>query len=125
MLEFLTLACGLLMPFLVSWLKGRNWPDWAKVLLSLGLSIGGGALVALADGSLDFQTLTRSSTAVFTSATVFYKLWFEKTTVNSQLEQMRPLNKPSLLPSEDSQTHPLTQSPQLPQGETSALSSDQ
>jgi biotin transporter BioY len=95
MLEFLTLACGLLMPFVVSWLKGRNWPDWAKVLLSLGLSIVGGALVAFVDGSLNLQTLAHSSTAIFTSATVFYKLWFETTSVNSHLEQLQPLNRPA------------------------------
>lgn len=125
MREFLTLACGLLMPFVVSWLKGRNWPDWAKVLLSLGLSIIGGALVALMDGSLDLQTLTRSSTAVFTSATVFYKLWFEKTTINSRLERLQPMNTSATLRGGVAASQPLSTAPQLPLGDSSAPGSDQ
>lgn len=32
MLKFLTLACGLLMPFVVRWLKNCAWPDWGCTL---------------------------------------------------------------------------------------------
>lgn len=98
MLEFLTLACGLLMPFLVSWLKNCDWPDWIKVLLSLGMSIIAGGLITFLEGAFDIQTLTQATTAVFTSATVFYKMWFEKTKVNERLEQAQPLGADGLLP---------------------------
>lgn len=93
MSEFIALALGLLMPFVVSWLKCRNWPDWAKIALSLAISIAGGALAALADGRLDLRTLTSASGIVFTSATVFYKAWFATTNLNSRLERQRPLRK--------------------------------
>jgi hypothetical protein len=95
MKEFVALGLGLLMPLVVSWLKDCGWPDWAKVLLSLGLSIVGGALSALVDGALDPQSLAYSSLIVFASATTFYKVWFENTGVNGRLEQSHPLGRPT------------------------------
>jgi hypothetical protein len=104
MSEFIALAFGLFMPFVVSWLKGSNWPDWTKVALSLAISICGGALAALIDGKLDLQTLAGASGIVFTSATVVYKTWFANTSLNNRLEQQQPLGQPQqVLPEEPSQ----------------------
>ena len=105
MSEFVALACGLLMPFVISWLKDCNWPDWVKVLLSLGVSVLGGALAAAATGQLDLNTLTTNSGIVFTSATVFYKAWFANTSMNNRLEQRRTLRRGQHSESNDSAPH--------------------
>lgn len=87
--EFLLLGCSLIMPLIVSWLKDCDWPDWAKVLLSLGIAVLGGALTSLVEGTLDLRSMTNASAVIFTCATVFYKTWFAQTMLNSQLEQGR------------------------------------
>ncbi len=45
--DFMILVFSLLMPLMVSGLKQQNWPDWAKVLTSLLLSLVGGAITRL------------------------------------------------------------------------------
>lgn len=96
MSEFLTLALSLLMPMIVSWLKRESWPEWAKVTLALALSILGGAVTAAVEGSIDLATVTTSSAIIFTSATVFFKAWFQHTTLNAQLEQSGPFAESSV-----------------------------
>lgn len=86
MKEFLTLALSLAMPILVSWLKTSGWSDWAKVLLSLGVSLVFGVLIAAIDGGLDPRTIGASAATVFTIATAFYKMYFQATEMNRRLE---------------------------------------
>ncbi len=86
MQAFLVLAASLLTPILVSWLKDHRWPDWAKVLLTLGISLGAGALIALAAGQLDLHNIAGTGGVVFTLAVTFYKAAFQNTELNQQLE---------------------------------------
>jgi hypothetical protein len=83
---FLVLAASLLTPILVSWLKDHRWPDWAKVLLTLSISLGAGTLIALAEGKLDLHNIAGTGGIIFTLAVAFYKAAFQGTDFNRHLE---------------------------------------
>jgi hypothetical protein len=84
--SFLVLAASLLTPILVSWLKDHRWPDWAKVLLTLGISLGAATLIALTEGKLDLHNVAGTGGVIFTLAVTFYKAAFQGTALNQQLE---------------------------------------
>jgi hypothetical protein len=83
---FLVLTSSLLTPILVSWIKQNNWPDWAKVLLTLGLSVAAGALIALVDQRADTSDILGTGSLIFTLAVTFYKTCFQSTRLNQRLE---------------------------------------
>ncbi len=84
--DFLVLAASLLTPILVSWLKDHRWPDWAKVLLTLGISLVAGVLIGLTDGKLDLRNIAGTGGVIFALAVTFYKAAFQGTDINRQLE---------------------------------------
>ena len=85
--DFFILVFGLLMPLIVSGLKQQNWPDWAKVLTSLLLSLVGGAITAAVNGEFALDRVAGSAGVIFTASTVFYKTYFQDTTFNKRLER--------------------------------------
>ena len=85
--DFIILVFGLLMPLLVSGLKQESWPDWAKVLTSLLLSLVGGAITAAVNGEFALDRVAGSAGVIFTASTVFYKTYFQDTTFNKRLER--------------------------------------
>ncbi len=82
---FLILAFSLLTPPIVSLIKNSKWPDWGKVLVTLGVSLLGGALTALAGGTLDLHNIAGTGGIIFTLAVTFYKTYFQATELNHQL----------------------------------------
>lgn len=82
---FLVLAFSLLTPPIVSLIKSSKWPDWGKVLLTLGVALLGGALTALASGTLDLDNIAGTGGIIFTLAVTFYKTYFQATELNQQL----------------------------------------
>jgi hypothetical protein len=98
--ELISLLLGLLVPMLVSWYKGNTWSDRRRMLASLVICTIVGALSALTTHTLVFhETMTlndwlTNATAVFTSATAFYKLHFQNTRTNEKLEQRGPFSEP-------------------------------
>jgi hypothetical protein len=99
MKEFLNLALGLLMPMVVSWLKRNHWPDWAKVLLSLGIALLAGLITAGAEGNWNLSAIGANSGTVFALATVFYKTYFQDTSLNRRLEGGQGDGAASIVPS--------------------------
>lgn len=85
MAAFLVLVFSLITPVVVSWIKRSGWPDWAKVLLTLAVSLVGGALTALATGELVPSNIAGTGGVIFTLAVTFYKTYFQATQVNQQL----------------------------------------
>ena len=82
---FLILAFSLLTPPIVSLIKNSKWPDWGKVLLTLGVSLLGGALTALVSGTFDLDNIAGTGGTIFTLAVTFYKTYFQATGLNQQL----------------------------------------
>ncbi len=106
---FLVLASSLLTPILVSWLKDHHWPDWAKVLLTLGISIGAGALIAATEGRLNPHNTAGTAGVIFALAVTFYKTSFQSSQLNQQLEGTLSQGSPDGTPSQVSKgTHPAT-----------------
>jgi uncharacterized membrane protein YqaE (UPF0057 family) len=89
--EFLTLAFGLLVPPLVSFLKDCAMPDALKILLTLLASLAGGFAIVALTGDPDWRNIAGWSTAVFTAATTFYHAYFKNTLLNENLEERKVL----------------------------------
>ena len=89
MAEFLTLAFGLLVPPLVSYLKDCDMPDALKILLTLLASLAGGFAIVALTGNPDWRNIAGWSAAVFTAATTFYHAWFKHQPVNDTLESKK------------------------------------
>lgn len=70
-------------PFVVSYLKKQHWPDWAKVLLAVAISLVGGGLSAYVAGKFDGALLDtgmsviQAGGVVFMAAMVHFKTWFQ------------------------------------------------
>lgn len=90
MAEFMSLAVGLLVPIVVSWIKNQDWPNAAKVLLSLFIAALFGAMTTGVELYREgvpwsWEVWGKNLGLVFTSATVFYKSWFQGTNFDSDL----------------------------------------
>lgn len=90
--ELISLILGVFTPAVISWFKGNTWTKRQKMLLSLAISTSIGSLTALTTHSLilhEAMTLEdwiSNCTVIFTTATATYKLYFEDTDLNHQLE---------------------------------------
>ena len=91
MAEFLTLAFGLLVPPLVSWLKDCQMPDALKILLSLLASILAGMVTAGVSGELDWRNVAGTSAVVFTVATTVFKTFFQDSVLDKNLSEKKVL----------------------------------
>jgi|SRR3989304_6277484 len=84
---------GAFLPPLISFLKQRHWPVWAKMVLTIGLSLVAGAVSSAIDGTVNFngdlihdpEGLLAAAAAAFTSATVIYRTFFRDTNWNDTL----------------------------------------
>jgi hypothetical protein len=77
---------GLLAPVLISTLKQRTWPTWAKMLITLGVSFGFAALAVFTTQQelATWADMLQATTLIFTVATVYYKTFFEGTWLNEK-----------------------------------------
>ena len=84
---------GIFLPLVVSLLKGREWPAFLKVGLTLVVSLAGGVVTSATDGNISFsgdivedpEQLLSTAAAAFTAATVVYQTYFKSTQVNEAL----------------------------------------
>lgn len=79
---------GVLVPFLVSYLKEEHWPAWVKQILTLGICAGAGVIaIGATQGfeDLTFKTLTAYGASVFVIAQTVYRLWFKDSGIDKQL----------------------------------------
>jgi len=81
------IVAGMIMPFVVSALKRATWADSIKVILSMVVSLIFGGLTALIGGTMEWTigAMLANATAIFTEATLLYKIWFEGTSLNARL----------------------------------------
>ena len=81
------IVAGVLMPFIVSAIKGASWADASKVILSMAVSLILGAITAYIGGSVSWHigAILANATAIFTEATLLYKIWFQGTKINATL----------------------------------------
>ncbi len=81
------ILAGVIMPFIVSTVKRATWSDSTKVILSMVVSLALGAATAFIGGTMEWTigAALANATAIFTEATLLYKIWFEGTTLNTKL----------------------------------------
>ena len=86
-------ALGLVLPPLVSFLKGRHWPEALNLGLTLVICLIAGAASAAIDGTIELrgdiihdpEGLLAATGAAFAAATIVYKLYFRDTEMNERL----------------------------------------
>lgn len=87
MSETISVVIGAGMPVLISYLKRCTWTPRQRFLFSLGVCLVVGVAMVWAAGQLNLANIAESAGLVFTAATTVYKLWFEATPLNRELEQ--------------------------------------
>jgi len=69
----LTAISAVVIPFAVTWLKSVTWPDWAKFVLAVVLSLVAGGLTAYVTGQIVATgSLIQTGSVIFTAAQVVY-----------------------------------------------------
>ncbi len=69
----LTLISAAVIPFAVTWLKAVTWPDWAKFVVAVILSLIAGGLTAYATGQIIFSgSLVQNASVIFTATQLVY-----------------------------------------------------
>lgn len=87
-------AAGVVVPFVVSYLKSKSWSQETKHLLSLIVSVVFAVAVTGYDKgfSVDaWQNFVANAGVIFTAAQVFYTQFFQKTELNYSLESKKVL----------------------------------
>jgi hypothetical protein len=93
-LVIISLVQGLLLPFLVSFLKGQQWGNNVKMLFSMGVSLVVSAATLLVQNDFNWEYLLTNAALIWASAQVVYKTWFQDTAVNATLSNALPWSKP-------------------------------
>lgn len=97
--ELLAGIIGLFMPAVISLFKNPGWPVWARTAVAAFVSFLVGTVTVVVDGTLTLDGLDEpgglftAAAVAFTSSTIVYKAWFERTTANARLEAVGTGNK--------------------------------
>lgn len=82
-------AAGVVIPFLVSYLKDIDWSAKTKQLLSFAVSLVFAVGVTVVDKGVQLDTvpaLLANLGVIFTTAQVFYQQFIKDTSVNASIE---------------------------------------
>ena len=88
-LELVNLIVGFVAPLAVSFIKRCEWSQQRKVAATMGICAAFGIMVALAGDELSVGAFADRALKVFAYATGFYKLYFERTELNTKLEDLK------------------------------------
>lgn len=92
-LVIISVLQGILLPLVVSLLKGQQWSTNIKFAFSIVVSIAVAAVTLLAENNFDWKYLVANAATVWASAQVIYQTWFKDTTAQSYLAAMMPWSK--------------------------------
>lgn len=85
---------GLILPFVVSFLKGQQWSDNTKMLFSMGVAIVAAAATLLVQNDFDWNALLTNAATVWATAQLLYRTWFQNTSAEVKLASALPWSKP-------------------------------
>ena len=87
--EAWALILGILMPFLISFLKQPSWPRWVKVGLAVSVSVVAGLGTAYFDNQLVFTPLKAvvDFAIVLAGSQAFYLRWFQDSSLEQTLRE--------------------------------------
>lgn len=80
---------GLIVPFVVSFLKNKTWSTQVKQLIAIAVSLVVGVGITFIDNGVSvdgWQDILANFGVVFTVANVWYGQYFGNTVVNAKLE---------------------------------------
>jgi hypothetical protein len=83
------IIAGLIIPFIISFLKNKEWSPEAKQALAIAVSLVAAAGVSIFDNGLDVSTweaVVSNFGVIFASANIWYNQYFGHTEVNHKLE---------------------------------------
>jgi hypothetical protein len=88
-----SILAGLVVPFLVSFLKSKTWSAEVKQLMAIGVSLIVGAGVTVIDNGVELMTwqdFVANFGVIFTVANIWYSQYFGNTSINAVLENTGP-----------------------------------
>jgi hypothetical protein len=88
-----SIIAGLVVPFVVSFLKSKAWSAQVKQLVAIVVSLVVGAGVTVIDNGVElatWQDLLANFGVIFTVANIWYSQYFGSTSVNTVLENTGP-----------------------------------
>lgn len=92
-ITIVSIILGLVLPFVVSFLKGQQWSENVKMLFSMGVAIVAAAITLLVQNDFNWESLLANSATVWAMAQVLYKTWFQTTNAEGKLAAMLPWSK--------------------------------
>lgn len=84
-----SVIAGLVVPFLVSFLKSKAWSTQVKQLVAIVVSLVVGAGITIIDNGVaiaNWQDFLANFGIIFTVANVWYSQYFGDTAINAKLE---------------------------------------
>lgn len=94
LLVILSIVEGIVLPILVSFLKGQQWSTNVKFLFSMVVSLAIAALTLLIKNDFALDTLLANAALIWSSAQAIYQTWFRSTSMESTLAAALPWSKP-------------------------------
>lgn len=83
------IIAGLIVPFVVSFLKNKAWSAQIKQIVAIAVSLVVGVGITIIDNGVsisNWQDLLANFGVIFTVANVWYGQYFGDTTINAKLE---------------------------------------
>jgi hypothetical protein len=84
-----SIIAGLIVPFVVSFLKNKAWSVQVKQVVAIVVSLAVGAGITVIDNGVsiaNWQDLLANFGIIFTVANIWYNQYFGNTSVNASLE---------------------------------------
>lgn len=75
---YIWLIVSILLPLIEQFVIGKNWPSWAKVLMSFGVSVIVSIGACYFGGQLTWGNFLASLGLIFTTAQIFYDAIWKK-----------------------------------------------
>lgn len=80
---------GAVATIIISMLKDKSWPDWAKMLLTIVVSAALGLFATVITNEIgNWEQLLASSTLIFATSVTMYKMFFQRTGFNQRMESL-------------------------------------
>lgn len=93
-LAIISIVEGLLLPVLVSFLKGQQWSQNVKLVFSLAISIVIAIItLAIQSNGFNWRELLANAATIWAAAQVVYNTWFKDTATQASLAAMLPWSK--------------------------------
>lgn len=88
-----TIITAVILPFVVSFLKGQQWSSNIKFLFSMAVAVLASGAQLLAQNDFEWDVLVAQSATIWAGAQIIYQTWFKNTNTETKLSEALPWSK--------------------------------